>query len=69
VFRERFGCSLGRFLLDRRLEWAASRLAGGDDPISRIALEAGFADQSHFTRRFRAWSGVTPHRFRASRPL
>ena len=65
-FRQRFGCSLGRFLLERRLEWAAARLAQNDEPISRIALEAGFADQSHFTRRFRAWSGLTPCRFRAN---
>jgi AraC family transcriptional regulator len=67
AFRQRFGCSLGRFLLERRLEWAATRLAQSDQPISRIALEAGFADQSHFTRRFRAWAGLTPYRFRASR--
>jgi AraC family transcriptional regulator len=64
VFRQRFGCSLGRFLLERRLEWAAVRLQQGDEPISRIALQAGFADQSHFTRRFRTWCGLTPHRFR-----
>lgn len=67
VFRRKYGCSLGRFLLERRLEWAADRLARGDEPISRIALQAGFADQSHFTRRFLAYSGLTPRRFRMSR--
>ena len=67
VFRKEYGCSLGRFLLDRRLEWAANRLARSDAPISRIALEAGFADQSHFTRRFRIYAGLTPRRFRATR--
>ena len=67
AFRQRFGCSLGRFLLDRRLEWAARQLASSDQPISRIALQAGFADQSHFTRRFRAYAGLTPRRFRTSR--
>ena len=67
LFRKEYGCSLGRFLLDRRLEWAANRLTRSDAPISRIALEAGFADQSHFTRRFRIYSGLTPRRFRAAR--
>jgi AraC-like DNA-binding protein len=66
-FRQRFGRSLGRFLLERRLEWAARELVVSDRPISRISLEAGFADQSHFTRRFRAYAGTTPHRYRASR--
>jgi AraC family transcriptional regulator len=66
-FRRRYGRSLGRFLLERRLEWAARQLAGSDRPISRISLEAGFADQSHFTRRFRSYAGETPRRYRASR--
>jgi AraC-like DNA-binding protein len=29
-----------------------------------IALEAGFADQSHFTRSFRRHHGITPGRYR-----
>ncbi len=66
VFRARNGRSLGGFLLERRLEWAARELARSQRPLVEIALEAGFADQSHFTRRFREYAGVTPGRFRAS---
>jgi AraC family transcriptional regulator len=65
AFRTRSGRSLGGFLLERRLEWAARELARNDRPLAAIALEAGFADQSHFTRRFREYTGVTPGRFRA----
>ena len=43
-----------------RLEWATVAVATTDDPIARIALDAGFADQSHFTRSFRRHHGVTP---------
>lgn len=32
-------------------------------PISRVAREVGFADQSHFTRRFKNLVGVTPGRY------
>ncbi len=66
AFREHHGRSLGGFLLERRLEWAAGELARTARPLAEIALEAGFADQSHFTRRFRAYAGVPPGRFRAS---
>jgi AraC family transcriptional regulator len=59
--------SLGSYLLERRLEWASHELAATRRPISEIALDAGFADQSHFTRRFRAYAGATPRRFRVMR--
>jgi AraC-like DNA-binding protein len=42
-------------------------------PLTAVALECGFADQSHFTRRFKGGVGVTPSAWRsmhrASRPL
>jgi AraC-like DNA-binding protein len=37
-------------------------------PASRdIALEAGFSDQSHLTRVFRALTGMTPATYRQRR--
>jgi AraC family transcriptional regulator len=66
AFRAHHGRSLGGFLLERRLEWAARQLSQTKRPLAAIALEAGFADQSHFTRRFRAYAGVPPGRFRAA---
>ena len=47
-----------------RLEWATSAVASTDDTLTRIALDAGFADQSHFTRSFKRHHGVTPGRYR-----
>ena len=35
--------------------------------IADIAALLGFAEQSAFTRAFKAWSGVTPGRWRAER--
>jgi AraC-like DNA-binding protein len=34
------------------------------DSISSIAFQAGFADQSHLTRLFRARFGLTPAEYR-----
>jgi AraC-like DNA-binding protein len=37
--------------------------------IAQIALQLGYADQSHFTRRFKQFQGVTPGQYRDSARL
>ena len=64
-FRSHFGLSVGEYGRRLRVEWAAAEIAGGDRPLAEIAVEAGFADQSHFTRLFRRYVGTTPGRYRA----
>jgi AraC-like DNA-binding protein len=61
-FRQRYGTSPYRFLLMRRLEHVRTRLAGGA-ALADLAAEAGFADQAHMTRAFKAAFGMTPRRF------
>lgn len=63
-FRHEHGVTVGEYARGRRLEWAGARLAADDASLAEIAVAAGFADQSHFTRAFRAWAGVTPGRYR-----
>lgn len=64
AFRDAYGVSVTAYARARRLEWATIAVASTDDSLARIALEAGFADQSHFTRSFRRHHGVTPGRYR-----
>jgi AraC-like DNA-binding protein len=47
------------WLLQMRIEVARKRLQQGCD-ISDLAADLGFADQSHFHRRFKRLTGVTP---------
>jgi AraC-like DNA-binding protein len=63
-FRLMLGTSPHRYLLGRRLELARLRIRG-DRSLADVAYEAGFADQAHFTRRFKAAFGLTPARYRA----
>ncbi|MFY9314424.1 MAG: AraC family transcriptional regulator [Burkholderiales bacterium] len=63
-FRSRLGTSPYRYSLMRRLEFARERL-GENQPTVNLALEAGFSDQAHFTRLFRAAFGLTPARYGA----
>jgi AraC family transcriptional regulator len=67
VFRARYGESIGAYHRRLRIEWAARELIRVDASLSDVALRAGFADQSHFTRFFRRTMGVTPHAYRRER--
>jgi AraC family transcriptional regulator len=55
------------YLRRLRVEWAKVQLRRTERPIAAIAIEAGFADQSHFTRAFARLEGTTPGRFRTLR--
>ena len=64
AFRARHGISVGEYSRRMRVGWAAAEIARGDAPLATIAAEAGFSDQSHFTRLFRRYIGTTPARYR-----
>lgn len=66
-FRAYYGCSIGEFVRARRIDAARQALRSTNRPISDIALDAGFYDQSHFTNVFRRLLGTTPQRYRAQR--
>lgn len=61
-FRLMCGTSPYRYLLMRRLDFAREQIARRR-PLVDVALEAGFADQAHFTRMFKAAFGLTPARY------
>ena len=65
-FRRRYYMSAAEYLRRLRLEWAAERLRGRHASLADIACAAGFADQSHFTRRFRQQFGITPATYRSA---
>lgn len=65
AFRESAGVPPHRYLLQRRLARAQELLASSELPIADIALQLGFADQSHLTNLFRRHVGSTPGQVRA----
>ena len=64
AFRRRFGCSVGDYVRRLQVGKAALMLEGGGEPLAAVAFEAGFADQSHMTRRVHAETGSTPGAWR-----
>jgi AraC-like DNA-binding protein len=63
-FSELLGITPKQFLLDCQIELAKKELTLGQKPLARIAKDAGFAHQSHFTSRFKQSTGLTPTRWR-----
>jgi AraC family transcriptional regulator len=67
AFKDQFGISVGAYVRRLRLDWAAGELERSDMSLAEVALAAGFADQSHFTRVFRRYTGFTPSVHRRTR--
>jgi AraC family transcriptional regulator len=64
TFRQHQGCSVGDYVRRRRLEYICGQLKSSDMALGEIALAAGFADQSHFTKAFKRERGMTPAEYR-----
>jgi AraC family transcriptional regulator len=65
-FRRYTGRSVGDYLRDLRVGFVKERLRHQDTPLAEIATGAGFADQAHCTRVFKAVTGWTPGKFRVA---
>jgi AraC family transcriptional regulator len=64
TFRRYFGCSVGDYIRRRRIEFAGRQLATSDLSLVEVALNSGFADQSHFCKLFKRVTGLTPGEYR-----
>ena len=60
AFRISTGLAPHRWLLKRRIDKAKEMLRDTATPLSLIAQDCGFADQSHFTRVFTRLTGIAP---------
>ena len=65
AFKDSQGVAPHRYILECRVKRTQELLAT-ELSLSEIAVEVGFADQSHLTRWFREFVGVTPGSYRWS---
>ncbi|EKO38729.1 MAG: DNA-binding domain-containing protein, AraC-type [Solidesulfovibrio magneticus str. Maddingley MBC34] len=63
LFVRETGMAVGQYLLTRRVAHGARQAAAGQG-LAQAALEAGFCDQSHFTRQCKRRLGVPPGAYR-----
>lgn len=62
-FRQHYHCTIGDYIRRLRVEYATHLLSASVLPVSQIAYASGFADQSHFCRTFKRFTGLTPTQF------
>ena len=69
ALKARLERELNELLQELRVRHVCERLADLEVPLADLALEAGFADQSHCTRVFKRLTGTTPGAWRALPPF
>lgn len=63
-FKKLYSLSPGKWLLTKRLEYAALLLKNSNLSITQVVFECGFEDLSHFSRAFKKKFGTSPLNFR-----
>lgn len=63
-FQKVYNESPGRWLLAKRLDYAAALLKQSDISITQVAMECGFEDISHFTKAFKTKFKALPKDYR-----
>jgi AraC family transcriptional regulator len=63
-FRRFYGCTVGEYVRQLRIEAACRKLRMSETPLAAIAAATGFADQTHFSRTFKRVVRMTPAEYR-----
>lgn len=63
-FRKHFRMTIGEYVRSRRIDYACGQLTSPEIPLIEIALNAGFSQQSHFSRAFKQITGMSPGEYR-----
>ncbi|MFT4117747.1 AraC family transcriptional regulator [Bradyrhizobium sp.] len=59
LFQKHLGLTPYAYLTQVRIARSRQLLKHGE-PVAQVALDVGFADQAHFTKRFKQFTGTTP---------
>lgn len=63
-FEKQYGLSPHKYIMNLRINYAKKIIRANED-FAYVAIESGFYDQSHFTKYFKEYTGVTPMEYRS----
>lgn len=63
-FPRYFSCTLGEYMRRVKVERALPLIKQAERPLTDIAYQCGFSDQSHFIRTFKTVTGFLPKEYR-----
>jgi AraC family transcriptional regulator len=64
LFKRSMGLSPHQYVIEQRIKRAKELLRTREMTVFEVGVETGFADQSHFTKVFRSFVGLTPTKYR-----
>ena len=64
-FQSCFGCTVGQYISDKRIEKAAELLKNSDLSIEEVSGLTGFSSGSYFCKMFKKKMGVSPFKFKS----
>ena len=64
LFKSSVGRTPHQFVIAQRISMAKLMMLNSEKSLSEIAYQCGFANQAHFTTRFRDMTGETPNTFK-----
>lgn len=65
-FKKQAGENLQQYIINYKLSLVEARLQHSGMRLNEIADELGFTDESHLTKTFKKYKGITPTQFRKS---
>lgn len=65
LFKTAVGIPVHQYVINARVETALHLLVHSDAPLAEVALQAGFANQSHLSRHMRRLHGLSPAAIRS----
>jgi AraC-like DNA-binding protein len=67
LFRERYGMTIPRYTLLKRIELARHLLVSSDLPVSEVGRQSGIPDPHYFNKQFRRITGQSPRAYSRGR--
>jgi AraC-like DNA-binding protein len=64
LFKKHIGIPPMKYAMNLKMSAASDLLRTTSEPLAAVAARVGFADEYHFAKRFKQWSGTPPGAFR-----